>query len=803
MRKRLLYLAAALCLGLALMAGTVRADGSAVEDVQVEADGVTVQALADQDCTLLAALYDRDGRMVDVQTAEVKAGTPLENTKLIWDAQQAEAAKIKVFLVDANVTSKPVSRACELPILQEDGDFPVAGMDYAVLLGTDWGAFGTHAKLLFADGTKKVIDLDPGYGNAYDLMAGELYTYDTNANGEYQLDPVPVDKYSSGFDYTKQGGSVQPQSDTNRNAGYIDGYEIADDAVIFVRYDDGNSYKAITGTNLCAMSAGDFTCSYVLATGSTAGAGKVNLAYVTANRHTIVSPSPQRFESEPGYAVLLGTNQDAFGNQAKLLFADGSKKIVDLDTSNGDFWNLQYGQLFAYETNADGEYRLSEIPADSAASGYDYTRQGGEIQKQSNTNAKAGYIDGYEIADDAVIFVQYGGGGGGSAPAHLAQYYGGSYKVITGKDLRTMPAADFVCNYVLATGKVGAGKVDLAYVSTDRAEIAGGDSGDAVVDQGFAVLISWTSGAFSDQAKLLFADGTKKVVDLDSSVYYQDGYVSAYELMPEWIYSCEVTGDGEYRLKALTGYDVIQQGGTIQPQSDTNANAGYIDNREIADDAVVFLQYGPSSFKVITGAELRTMDSNAHSVMYYAANDKVAMAFVAQGGGGSSRPSVRTESQYYYIDDVQEEEVDNKTFYHVYGNMGGGLDDYSVESSVWPGLEKGSVIAVEVDRSDRSIREISQYVTPDDMVAITEVSGDALTIDGSGTYFMAQNVGIVAVDFARKESVDSLGWDEYVDSGITLAKTSDDGAYIPNAMVLFNNDGEIAFIAYDCEKITE
>ena len=108
MRKRLLTLAAALCLGLVFMAGTARADGSAVEDVKVEADGVTIQAMADKDCTLLATLYDRNGRMVDVQFAEVKAGTPLEDTKLIWDAPLAGADKVKVFLVDSK-TSEPLT----------------------------------------------------------------------------------------------------------------------------------------------------------------------------------------------------------------------------------------------------------------------------------------------------------------------------------------------------------------------------------------------------------------------------------------------------------------------------------------------------------------------------------------------------------------------------------------------------------------------------------------------------------------------------------------------------------------------
>lgn len=466
MRKRLLTIAAALCLGLVFMVGTALADGTAVRDVKVEADGVTISALAEKDCTLLAVLYDENGRMMDVQTADVTAGTPLENTKLIWDAWTSGADTVKVFLVEANETAKPVARSCALAVPQEGEESPAAGLDFAVLLGTDRGAFGTQAKLLFADGTKKIVDLDSNYDNVNNLMIGELYTFRTNADGEYQLDPAP-DSSSSGYDYTGQGGTVQPQSDTNGNAGYIDGYEIADDAVIFVQYDVSvsdyvvvlsqysvsASYKVITGTNLCAMSASDFTCNYVLATDSETGAGKVNMAYVTANRSSVIGGTRQNTATESGFAVLLAWNQDAFTTQAKLLLEDGSKVVVDLD--GGDY-DLTVGQLYTYETNADREYRLSPAPSDQS-SGYDYTSLNATVQPQSDTNGSAGYINGYEIADDAVIFETDGGEG---------------YKVISGAGLKEIPAENVYVRYAAANEMIC-----LAYVQTGAPGGGGGGGG--------------------------------------------------------------------------------------------------------------------------------------------------------------------------------------------------------------------------------------------------------------------------------------------------------------------------------------
>ena len=122
MRKRQLTLAAALCLGLIFMAGTALADGGAVESVKIEADGITIEALADQntDCTLIVALYDGDGRMVDVKTQTIRAGEDWNDT-LPLIAQQAGADMVKVFLVDSE-TSEPVSQACAVMVDENGGE---------------------------------------------------------------------------------------------------------------------------------------------------------------------------------------------------------------------------------------------------------------------------------------------------------------------------------------------------------------------------------------------------------------------------------------------------------------------------------------------------------------------------------------------------------------------------------------------------------------------------------------------------------------------------------------------------------
>ena len=211
--------------------------------------------------------------------------------------------------------------------------------DYAVVIGYEHGAYGDTAKLLFSDGSKKVVDLDtdvstaPATGTAAngttDVVIGYLYTFDTNKDGEYQL--TKATDAGTGFDYALGNGTqanhansvtgnvvVQKlNNSTPAKAGYINGYKVADDAVIFVQYNQKvsgtnvtYSYKEISGATMKTMKLADFTSAgfYVLATkDSSSGVGEVNLAYVTANTADIKS-----VDSNYGYilGIVEAQNED-------------------------------------------------------------------------------------------------------------------------------------------------------------------------------------------------------------------------------------------------------------------------------------------------------------------------------------------------------------------------------------------------------------------------------------------------------------------------------------------------------------
>ena len=96
------------------------------------------------------------------------------------------------------------------------------------------------------------------------------------------------------------------------------------------------------------------------------------------------------------YALIVNIDKDINGEQAKLLFADGTTKAVTTDKKYTDTMGL-----VTYEVKK-GEYVLTEAVTDSAdKAGFDKIVTG----KYVNNSGK-GKIGGESIADDAVIFVK-------------------------------------------------------------------------------------------------------------------------------------------------------------------------------------------------------------------------------------------------------------------------------------------------------------------------------------------------------------------------------------------------------------
>lgn len=151
----------------------------------------------------------------------------------------------------------------------------------------------------------------------------------------------------------------------------------------------------------------------------------------------------------------------------------------DVPMNNGKVASSVLYKMFVYDTNKDQEYTLTSVDAyvtpngmgyekgDNNKTGFDFAGNNynsNVVTTQNNSSTKAGFIDGYAIADDAVIFVLTGDN---------------STKVITGSAMKAMKQADFdKVNFVVATkdSKTNVGTANMAYVAIEQNDVKSSDS---------------------------------------------------------------------------------------------------------------------------------------------------------------------------------------------------------------------------------------------------------------------------------------------------------------------------------------
>ena len=216
-------------------------------------------------------------------------------------------------------------------------------------------------------------------------------------------------------------------SSSNSKAGYIGQYKIADDAVIFVKYNEKTaqgsggststtySYKAITGATMKTMLAKNFGSNgngggmYLLATdNSSTGVGEVNLAYVINATATSISSDTTQY----GYVTSVVQGRDEDDNPifvVTMLTKDGKDtQINTVKCPNyqlpGDLNGLEAGKAIAYTTDSDGNMEKlvgspDAVVVDPAAiTGIDKGTK--TIWYKSGTNTTSA-----ELADDAAILI--------------------------------------------------------------------------------------------------------------------------------------------------------------------------------------------------------------------------------------------------------------------------------------------------------------------------------------------------------------------------------------------------------------
>ena len=229
--------------------------------------------------------------------------------------------------------------------------------DYAVVISAV-GSFanglnGNQAKLIFTDGTKKVVDTDKNYSdmksateaNDTELkMVGKLVTYKVE-DDKYVLTGASSNADTAGFDEVVSGAYTYAKNSKST----IGGNYIAPDAVVFVKKSE-TSYSVVTGATLMKMATATVKNAYADKNSSN-GYSTISLAYVEGN---VTSADTQY-----GYVVSSIETVDNSDNGLvatfKIFNGTETVTVTTSDKANSaDLTNLAKNTVITYV--ADGNY---------------------------------------------------------------------------------------------------------------------------------------------------------------------------------------------------------------------------------------------------------------------------------------------------------------------------------------------------------------------------------------------------------------------------------------------------------------
>ena len=268
--------------------------------------------------------------------------------------------------------------------------------DYAVIVNTDKDINGFQAKLLFADGTTKVVTTDKDYGKDGEKYGNALVTYEVK-KGDYVLDKAKTnsgDADKAGFDKIVTGKYVN-----DSGKGKINGERIADDAVIFVK-DSAGKFSTMAGSDFAKYSTSSVKTQNITAYANkdnSTGYNSIVLAYVELDAKV------NSITSNYGYvtsAVSTTKNNDG-ETVSSFTFWDGATEHKDIMTD--EKVSLSKGDIFTYEENKNGSYTVTEVDNLLRTAIIAYNEKNGDIRFTDASLSDKGSNVNAEITKDTVI----------------------------------------------------------------------------------------------------------------------------------------------------------------------------------------------------------------------------------------------------------------------------------------------------------------------------------------------------------------------------------------------------------------
>ena len=261
--------------------------------------------------------------------------------------------------------------------------------DYALIVNTAKDINGEQAKLLFADGTTKVVTTDKKYTDTMGLVTYEV------KKGEYVLTEAVTDSADkAGFDKIVTGKYIN-----DSGKGKINGERIADDAVIFVK-DSAGKFSTMAGSDFAKYSTASVVNKDITAYANkdnSTGYNSIVLAYVELNAKV------NSITSNYGYvtsAVSTTKNKDG-ETVSSFTFWDGATEHKDIMTD--EKVSLSKGDIFTYEENKDGSYTVTEVDNLLRTAIIAYNEKNGDIRFTDASLSDKGSNVNAEITKDTVI----------------------------------------------------------------------------------------------------------------------------------------------------------------------------------------------------------------------------------------------------------------------------------------------------------------------------------------------------------------------------------------------------------------
>ena len=207
-----------------------------------------------------------------------------------------------------------------------------------------------------------------------------------------------------------------------------------------------------------------------------------------------------------------------------------------------------------------------------------------------------------------------------------------------------------------------------------------------------ALVLAATGSMNADgdyQVKLLFADGTTKLVATDKAYDNDSRGGNLDNKMVTWEIS-----DDLYELTAISSSN--KAGGDTYV--DTQSNKGFVkssktvDGKKVASDAVVYVQYKDGNKlkqKVMSGSELNALGSDFKGSLTYVVDDGlISLAYI---DSSAYLPGANATQVYGYIVSTVSENNDNNTKYKQY-------DVYTTEGKLVEGVKQKAT--TEVNKGD-------------------------------------------------------------------------------------------------------